>query len=167
MRNVVPIPSLALGACVLVLAAGCGFRGARVTAQWTAAKGPIRLSAPATAGWCAGSKTILLQGVEADRVVGVVWHYDSLAPGSAVLAPPPPAASTAVPASATLRYLGDGMILGYRSVSGKLTVTAVDTARIDVRLEATLQRAGGPDSTRLSATFRRVPLTHDTTLCGR
>ena len=138
-----------------------------MTAQWTAAKGPMRLSAPATAGWCQGSKTILLQGIEADRVVGVVWHYDSLAPGSALLAPPQPAESTAVPASAALRYLGDGLIMGYRSVSGLLTVTAVDTARIDVRLEATLQRAGGPDTTRLSATFRRVPLTRDATLCGR
>lgn len=167
MRNLAPIPSLTLGASLLVLAAGCGLREGRVTAQWTSAKGPVHLSAPATAEWCPGSKTILLQGTEVDRVVGLVWHYDSLAAGSVLLAPPQPPESTAVPASAALRYLGDGLILGYRSVSGLLRVTAVDTARIDARVDATLQRAGGPDTTRLSATFRRVPLMRDTTLCGR
>ena len=167
MRNAAPIPSLALGACLLSLLAGCGLREGRMTAQWAAPKGPLKLSAPATAGWCPESRTILLQGVEADRVVGVVWRYDSLAPASVPLAPPQPADSLKVPASAALRYLGDGMILGYRSVNGLLRVTAVDTARIDVRLEATLQRTGGTDTTRLSATFRRVPLTRDATLCGR
>ena len=138
-----------------------------MTAQWTAPKGSLKLSAPATAGWCPGSRTILLQGVEGDRAVGVVWHYDSLAPASVLLAPPEPADSATVPASAALRYLSDGVIVGYRSVGGSLRVTAVDTAKIDVRLEATLQRTGGPDTTRLSATFRRVPLTRDATLCGR
>ncbi len=167
MRNLAPIPLLALGAFLLSLLAGCGLRGARVTARWTAPKGPLGLSAPATAGWCPESRTILLQGVEADRVVGAVWHYDSLVPGSVLLAPPQPTDSAPVPASAALRYLGDGVILGFRSVSGELRVTAVDTARIDVRLEATLQRTGGPDTTRLSATFHRVPLTRDPTLCHR
>ncbi|HET7040515.1 MAG TPA: hypothetical protein VFI13_00785 [Gemmatimonadales bacterium] len=166
MRNVVPVPSLALGACLLTLVAGCGLRDGRVSARWQTAHGAMTLTAPATGAWCVGSRTILVQAGQAGQVVGFVWRYEALHPDSAVLAPPAAADSTPVRATAALRYMADGQLLGFRSVDGLLRVTAVDTGRITATLEARLYQVGRGDSTTLSATFRRVPLTHDTTLCG-
>ena len=157
MRNVVPI--------LLVVLAGCGLRGGRGTARWNVDGEAGKLSAPATGQWCPSSRTLVVQATDEDRVVGFVWHYDSLRPDSAVIAPPPPVDSPATGASAALRMMKDGELFGFRSVSGILRVTAVDTLQIDARLEAKLQRVGRTDSTGLTAEFRRVALVRDTTLC--
>lgn len=160
MRNLAPI--------LFALVTGCGLRDGRVSARWTTPTGPATLTAPATAAWCAERGTILVQATEGDRVVGFTWHYDSLVPDSVLLTPPMPLDSTpASAASAALRYVGDGEVRGFRSRSGYLDVTAVDTNMIDARVAATLQRTGRTDSASLSATFRRVHLVRDTTLCHR
>ena len=166
MRNLAPVPSLALGASLVALLLGCGLRAGRATAHWTTAHGRADLGAAATAGWCPSSRTILVQATDGDRVVGFTWHYDSLAPDSVLLTPPAPPDSTPLgSASAALRFVADGEVLGYRSASGMLRVTAVDTATIDARLEAHLQRVGRNDTTAFTAAFRRVPLMRDMTLC--
>lgn len=165
MRNVALIPSLALGACLLTLLAGCGLRGGRGSAHWGVDSSAGTLSAPAAGGWCAETRTILVQAAEGDRVVGFVWRYDSLRPDSALLTVPPPADSQVAGSSAALRFMKNGELRGFRSVGGTLNVTKVDATTIDARLEAKLQRVGRTDSTELTADFRRVPLVRDTTLC--
>lgn len=168
MRNLAPVPSLALGVSLVTLLLGCDLRDGRASARWTTPRGASQLAAAATAGWCASSRTILVQATDADRVVGFTWHYDTLRPGSLALTPPTAPDSTPLPsASAALRYLADGEVLGFRSASGTLRVTAVDTSMIDARLESHLQRVGRTDTTAFTATFRRVPLVRDTTLCRR
>lgn len=166
MRNLAPVPSLAPGACLLAMLLGCGLRDGRASAHWTTARGAADLSAAATAGWCASSRTILVQATDADRVVGLTWRYDSLVPGTVPLTPPSSPDSTPLgSASAALRYVADGEVLGFRSASGMLRVNAVDTTMLDARLEAHLQRVGRSDTTLFTAAFRRVPLVRDTTLC--
>ena len=165
MRNVVPVPSLALGACLVTLLSGCAFRGGRVSARWVVDSAPWRFSGPASGAWCGASRTILVQGTDGDRVVGFVWRYDSLRPDSAAIGTPAPADSPAVGSSAALRFMKDGELLGFRSVSGTLRVTAVDTTMIDARLAAKLQRVGRTDSTEMTAEFHRIRLVPDTTLC--
>jgi len=168
MRNLAPVPSLAPGACLLALLVGCGLRDGHASAHWATSHGKVDLAAPASAGWCASSRTILVQSTDGDRVVGFTWHYDSLVPGSVPLNPPVPQDSAPLPsASAALRYVADGEVLGFRSASGMLRVTAVDTATIDARLDARLQRVGRSDTASFTAAFRRVPLVRDTTLCHR
>lgn len=162
MRNVVPAPSLAL----LALLAGCGLRGGRANAHWVVDSVPGKFSGPASGAWCAGGRTVLVQATDGERVVGFVWRYDSLRPDSALIVTPAPADSPAVGSSAALRFLKDGEMYGFRSVSGTLHITAVDPGSIDARLVAKMQRVGRTDSTELTADFRRVPLAHDTTLCS-
>lgn len=160
MRNFAPI--------LFALVSGCGLRDGQVSARWTTPTGAVTLTAPATAAWCAERGTILVQATEGDRVVGFTWHFDSLIPDSVALTPPMPLDSTpATAASAALRYVADGEVRGFRSRSGSLVVTAVDTNLIDARLIATLQRTGRTDSADLTASFRRVRLMRDTTLCHR
>ena len=160
MRNLAPI--------LFALVTGCGLRDGHVSARWTTPTGAVTLTATASAAWCAERGTVLVQATEGDRVVGFTWHFDSLAADSVALTPPTPLDSTpATAASAALRYVADGEVRGFRSRSGSLVVTAVDTIMIDARVAAMLQRTGRTDSAELTATFRRVPLVRDTTLCHR
>jgi hypothetical protein len=158
MRNLAPI--------VLALVTGCGLRNGQVSARWTTPTGAVTMTAPASGAWCAERGTLLVQATEGDRVVGFTWHFDSLASASVPLTPPMPLDSTPVyAASAALRYVADGEVRGFRSRSGSLDITVVDTSMIDARLAAKLQRTGRTDSADLSATFRRIRLVRDTTLC--
>lgn len=151
----------------VAIMAGCTSRGGRAEASWTAPDGPLHLTAAASGAWCPESRTLLVQSTDADRVLGFAWHFDSLRPDSFPLAPPAPIDSPVVSASAGLRYVDQADVMGYRSVSGYLRISRVDTSMITAHLDAMMLRMGRTDSTRLTADFRRVPLVRDTTLCAR
>jgi hypothetical protein len=157
----------AMRAHLLVLGAvtACGLGKGGVDAAWQVAGERHEVTTEGRSGWCPAASMILVEGTEGDRAVGVHWHYDSLVPATWQLEPPTVADSVVTGASAAVRYVHLDEVRGYRSLSGELTVTAIDSSTVSGRVTAVLQRVGEPDSTALTMTFDRVPLVVDSTLC--
>lgn len=175
MRLLFPAPSRApslalgtwLGAWLLVMLMACSGRAGRVEVRWGPADSAQQFRGDASAAWCAERRLVLLQATDADRAVGLTWHFDSLVRDSVAVAAPTADDSLVPYASAALREIRNQEMRGYRSVSGTLWITAIDSTRISARLHAVLQRIGRPDTTTLTADFRAVPMQRDTTLCTR
>lgn len=175
MRLVLPVPSRHpslrpgawLGGCLLAALAACRGGPGRVDAEWGPTDSVPALRGVAEAGWCAERQLVLVQTTDQDRAVGFTWHFDSLRPDSVAVAAPTADDSLVPYASAALREIRNQEVRGYRSVSGTLRITAVDSGRISARLRAVMQRIGRPDTTTLTAEFRAVPMRRDTTLCTR
>ena len=151
---------LVLGA----LAACSGGRGV-VDARWQVTGEELEIDAPGKGGWCPSYSLILIEATDGDRAVGVRWHYDSLAPGAWDLEPPTDLDSVVTGASAAVRYVHLDEVRGYRSLSGRLTVRAVDSSTVSGDVTAVLQRIGDADTATLTMTFDRIPLALDATLC--
>jgi hypothetical protein len=150
---------------VLGALAACGGGRGMVDARWQVGDDDVEVSTEGKGGWCPSTSVILIEGIEGDRAVGVHWHYDSLAPGSFELEPPAGPDSAVTGASVGARYVHLDEVRGFRSLSGRLTVRAIDSSAVSGSLTAMLQRVGETDSTTLTMTFDRVPLVLDATLC--
>ena len=165
MRTLLLLPVLGLAACGST--AGTG------TARWTAAGGDVTVAGKATGGWCPASGVVLLEVSEGDRLAGLSWRADPLVADSAVIELPNVADSVADSAAAVPRAYASvaardvflSEVRGYRGVSGMARVTSADTLAFSATVEARLQRAGEIDTAQFTATFDRVPLTRDLTLC--
>ena len=151
---------------VVAALAACGNGPGTGTAQWTGVGVDETVHGKAQAGWCAESRTVLLEVSAEDRVAGASWRFDSLAPGEFPLAPPVPADSARVAAAAAARYVHLDEVRGYRALTGTLRVTAVDSTEISATVEGLLQRVGEIDTLQFTARFHRVPLSRDETLCA-
>ena len=154
--------------CALAgLLAGCGPYAGNAKAHWTGAAVDVALAAPAEGGWCPNSRTVLVDAIDGDRATGFKWQFDSLRPGTYPVGLPTTSDSLGSGISVAARYIQLDEVRGYRSTNGTMTVTAVDTQTNSAKVPATLQRVGDPDSIHYTATFHRVALQRDTTLCSR
>lgn len=145
--------------------AACGTGRGKVHAEWQVAGEEKEFSTEGEGAWCASSGRAFVAGLEGDRAVGVHWHFDSLVPATFELEPPTSPDSTVTGASAAARYVYLDEVRGYRSLSGQLAVTKIDSATVSGRLNAIMQQLGQPDSMTLTMTFDRIALVADTTLC--
>ncbi|HVX87659.1 MAG TPA: hypothetical protein VG940_01940 [Gemmatimonadales bacterium] len=145
------------------LVAGC--TTGRGTAHWTGPGVDERVSGTAMAGWCPASGTVLLEVSEEDRIAGLSWRGSPLVADSAPLNLPNDADTAGTRASAAARYVYLDEVRGYRSVTGMARVTSADTLAFSATVEGRLQRVGEQDTVHFIATFDRVPLTRDQTLC--
>jgi hypothetical protein len=107
----------------------------------------------------------MVEAAEDDRVVGVVWRYDSLVAGTFPIATPAAPESVSTGAAVAARYVHLDEVRGYRAVSGAWRVTKVDSTTLSGTVDGTLQRVGEADTVHFTASFERVPLTRDTTIC--
>ena len=145
----------------------CGPGTGKGEAHWVGTGVDISFAAPAHGGWCASTRTVLVEAIDRDRATGFSWRYDSLRPGVYPVGLPSTADSTGSGAAIAARYLQLDEIRGYRSIAGTVTVTEVDTTTISAKVAATLQRVGEQDSVHFTATFHAVELRRDSTLCSR
>ncbi|HWA40605.1 MAG TPA: hypothetical protein VG712_03280 [Gemmatimonadales bacterium] len=146
-----------------LLAVGCA-RG-QGTAHWTGPGVDERVAGAATGGWCPASGEVLLEVSEEDRIAGLSWRGSPLVADSAPLNLPNDADSVGTRASAAARYVYLDEVRGYRSVTGVARITSADTLAFSATVEGRLQRVGEQDTVHFIATFDRVPLTRDETLC--
>jgi hypothetical protein len=108
---------------------------------------------------------VLLEVSEEDRIAGLRWRGSPLVADSAPLNLPNDADSAGTRASAAARYSYLDEVRGYRSVTGTARVTSADTLAFSATVEGRLQRVGEDDTVHFIATFERVPLSRDQTLC--
>lgn len=149
---------------VLGLAA-CGSMAGTGDARWTGEGVDVAVAGKALGGWCPTSGVVLLEVSDGDRIAGLSWRADPLVTDSAVLNLPNDADTLVTHASAAARYLQLDEIRGYRSVTGMARVTSADTLAFSATVDGRLQRVGETDTVHFIATFDRVPLTRDLTLC--
>ena len=146
-----------------LLASGCGT--AQGTARWTGPGVDERVAGKAVGGWCPASGEVLLEVSEEDRIAGLSWRGSPLVADSAPLNVPNDADTIGTRASAAARYVYLDEVRGYRSVTGVARVTSADTLAFSATVEGRLQRVGEQDTVHFIATFDRVPLVRDETLC--
>lgn len=149
----------------VLVAAACGPPPGTATARWVGPGVDQEVTGKALGGWCPPSGTVLLEVQDGDRIAGLSWRAESLVVDSSVINLPSPADSTGTYASVAARYVYLDEVRGYRGVTGTARVTSADTLAFSATVDARLQRVGEADTVHFIATFDRVPLTRDVTLC--
>jgi hypothetical protein len=148
----------------------CGPRAGEGTGIWSTPGGEREVAGPAVASWCAERGRILLELSHEQGSIGVLWRYTALAPDSlrVALASREDTGAAAPPsASAALRYVDAADVRGYAAISGGVRITAVDSSSISATAQVRMAQVEGTDTTELTASFHRVPLTVDQTVCDR
>jgi len=157
MRTLFLLPVLAL--------AGCGSKAGTGHARWTGLGVDVEVAGKALGGWCAESGMVLLEVSQGDRIAGLSWRADTLVADSAALNLPNDADTVGTHAAAAARYIYLDEVRGYRGITGVARITSADTLAFSASVDGRLQRLGEEDTVHFTATFDRVPLTRDLTLC--
>ena len=108
---------------------------------------------------------MLLEVSDGDRIAGLRWRADSLVADSAVINLPGSADTIGTFTAVAARYIYLAEVRGYRGVTGMVQVTSADTQAFSATVDGRLQRVGEQDTVHFTATFDRVPLRRDQTLC--
>jgi hypothetical protein len=153
----------------MVLAVGCkkvstGLSAGRMHAQW-AGSDSGKLDTKARATWCPPGRLLEVIGVDSDAGLGLaVYPPDTLSDGDYPVADPR-LDSVKRPRSAVgIRWFTETQIKGYQGDSGGVFLTRGGHT-LDGLLEAKLHAAGTPETIRITASFRGVPLAIDSTRC--
>lgn len=157
MRTLLLLPVLGLAAC--------GATPGAATARWTGMGVDVAVDGAAQGGWCPASGVVLLEVREGDKIAGLRWRADSLVADSSVINLPSIADTAGTYASVAARYNYLDEVRGYRGVTGLVRVTSADTLAFSATVDGRLQRVGEQDTVHFTATFDRIPLTRDETLC--
>lgn len=165
MRKLPLVPALLASLALSAGIAACGAKAGTATARWTGGGVDEEVSGVAVGGWCPSDGTVLLEVQEEDRIAGLSWRADTLRPDSAVINLPSDSLIPGNYASTAARYVHLDEVRGYRGVTGMARVTSADTLAFSATVDARLQRVGEQDTVHFIATFDRVPLLRDVTLC--
>ena len=149
----------------LLLASACGPEAGTASARWTAPGSEVEIEGEAHGSWCPESGVVLLEVSEGDRIVGLRWRSDSLTTGEAPIDLPNEADTIGTKAAVAARYVQLDEVRGFRGVQGTARITSADTLGVSATVEARLDRLHDVDTLHLTATFSRVPLVRDPTLC--
>lgn len=143
----------------------CGSKAGSGHARWTGPNVDITVEGKALGGWCAESGMVLVEVSEGDRIAGLAWRADPLVADSAPLNLPNDADTVGTHASTAARYIYLDEVRGYRGITGVARITSADTLAFSATVDGRMQRLGEEDTVHFTATFDRVPLTRDLTLC--
>jgi hypothetical protein len=165
MRTLLFLPALLASLSLSAGLAACGSKAGTGTARWEGPGVEVAVEGKALGGWCPASGAVLLEVSDGDRVAGLSWRADTLVADSSVINLPNDADTAGTYASAAARYVYLDEVRGYRGVTGMARVTSADTLAFSATVEARLQRVGEQDTVHFIATFDRVPLSRDETLC--
>jgi len=163
-----------LNLALLGAAAACG-RGeedgraglGQIAVQWTGTDSG-RMTASATARWCAMDTLLEVVAVQGDSAFGLVLiALDSVRAAeypvkdSRAFIPNRPQARVA------LRLLKQYELEGYDALGGQVTVTQGGSREVSGRLDVRLLPIVGADTLRLVGTFDRIPVAPAVGVCGR
>lgn len=165
MRTLPFPPALSAVLALTAGIGGCAPRTGTGTARWVGPGVEEEVSGPASGGWCPASGMVLLEVQQDHRIAGLSWQATPLVPDSAVIDLPSTEDLPGTHAAAAARYVYLDEVRGYRGVAGTARVTSADTLAFSATVEGRLQRVGEMDTVHFIATFDRVPLTRDVTLC--
>ncbi|HSR90191.1 MAG TPA: hypothetical protein VLK88_02715 [Gemmatimonadales bacterium] len=156
-----------LGAVILL--AGChgsaaGPSAGQLQAKW-AGSDSGKLIAKARATWCAPGRLLEVIGVDSDAGLGLaIYPSDSVSDGDFPVMDPRQDSLQRPRTAVGMRWFTETQIKGYQGDSGGLKLTRRQRL-LDGALEAKLHAAGTPETIRVSASFRGVPLVTDSARC--
>lgn len=159
--------AIVLGA--VVLASGCkgvsaGLSSSRLHAKWAGADSG-KLIAKARATWCPPDRLLEIIAVDSDAGLGIaVYPSDSLSDGDYRVADPRVDSLKRPRSAVGIRWFTETQIKGYQGDSGGVYLNR-NRGKLDGMLEAKLHGAGTPETIRVTASFRGVPLVLDSTRC--
>ena len=158
---------ITLGSVSLLIAchgSAAGPSAGRLQAKW-AGSDSGKLNAKAHATWCAPDRLLEIIGVDSDAGMGLaIYPSDSLAEGDFPVADPRLDSLKRPRTTVGIRWFTETQIKGYQGDSGGLKLTRRERV-LDGALEAKLHAAGTPETIRVSASFRGVPLVSDSSRC--
>jgi hypothetical protein len=155
--------------CAVMLLAGChgsaaGPSAGQLQAKW-AGSDSGKLIAKARATWCAPSRLLEVIGVDSDAGLGLaIYPSDSVSDGEFPVMDPRRDSLQRPRTAVGIRWFTETQIKGYQGDSGGLKLTRRERL-LDGALEAKLHAAGTPETIRVSASFRGVPLVADSARC--
>jgi hypothetical protein len=151
-------------AFLLLLTAACDqqeslpSQAGRLEVQWTGAD-TGRISANASAEWCADRRWLEIRAVQGDTGVAMaLYPVDSVVPDSYPVVEPTRADSARPTASLGLRLFSQTAVKGYRGDSGAVLLERSGSRHLSGRLTARARGVPNGEQIRLSGKFERVAL---------
>jgi hypothetical protein len=136
----------------------------RLQAKW-AGSDSGKLNAKARATWCPPGRLLEVIGVDSDAGMGLaIYPSDSVSDGEFPVTDPRRDSLSRPRTAVGIRWFTETQIKGYQGDSGGLKLTRRERV-LDGALEAKLHAAGTPETIRVSASFRGVPLVSDSSRC--
>jgi hypothetical protein len=152
-----------LGAVILLAAchgSASGPSAGHLQAKW-AGSDSGKLTAKARAVWCAPGRLLEVIGVDSDAGLGLaIYPSDSVMEGEFPVMDPRQDSLQRPRTAVGIRWFTETQIKGYQGDSGGLKLTRRERV-LDGALEAKLHAAGTPETIRVNASFRGVPLVTD------
>jgi hypothetical protein len=159
--------SIMFGAAIIASAcqgSSAGPSAGRLQARW-AGSDSGKLNAKARATWCVPGRLLEVMGVDSDAGLGLaIYPSDSLTDGEYPVTVPGVDSTKRPRAAVGIRWFTETQIKGYQGDSGGIKLTR-SAKRLDGTLEAKLHAASTPETIRVTASFRGVPLVIDSTGC--
>lgn len=126
-----------------------------------------RVQLPAQLSWCPVTRVATLEAVRNDTgMLMTLLEVDSLTSGPRhVVSPQIRDASPRPSALASMRWVGDSGLIGFRSVSGVVDLLG-DSRRVSGSFELQMQAPGSRDTLVLRGDFRDVPVEITAVECG-
>jgi hypothetical protein len=161
-------PALAL---TLGLGAACGGSGdqrqaGRLEARWTGGDSG-RVSAPATAEWCANRRLLEVRAVQGDTGFALVLYpLDTIEPDTYRVVQPEGADSLAPSAAVALRLFSPGAIKGFQGDSGNVVLEHSGSARLSGSVQARVRSVTNAERLLISGRFRDLSVVPQPRGCG-
>lgn len=151
-------------ACVLSVTAACDKReiqqsqAGRLEAQWSGADSG-RISAHATAEWCADRLWLEIRAIQGDTGLAVaLYPVDSVVPDSYPVADPTRPDSARPSAGVGLRLFSQTAVKGYRGDSGTVLLERSGSGQLSGSLSARARGVPNGEQIRLRGKFERVAI---------
>ena len=161
--------ALALG---LTLLTACDVRGTqqvragRLAAQWAGADSG-KISASATAEWCAERLWLEVRAIQGDTGLAMVLYpVDSIESDSYPVLDPTRADSVRPSASLGLRLFSQTAVKGYRGDSGAVLLVRLSSGQLSGKVTARVRGVPNGEQVRLSGKFDRVAVLPQERGCG-
>ncbi|HEY8196730.1 MAG TPA: hypothetical protein VIG04_07115 [Gemmatimonadales bacterium] len=131
-------------------------RAGRLAAQWAGADSG-KISAPATAEWCAARLRLEVRAIQGDTGLAVaLYPVDSIESDSYPVLDPTRADSVRPSASVGLRLFSQTAVKGYRGDSGAVLLVRLSSGRLSGKVTAWVRGVPNREQVTLSGKFDRV-----------
>jgi hypothetical protein len=127
-----------------------------------------KLSASATAGWCASRHMLEIRAIRGDTGVALaVYARETLAVGIYPVKPPARAESIPPAAGLALRWLGPKLVQGFQGDSGSVRLERSGTGQISGTLIARARSVVDTHRVQLRGNFQDLTVRSEPPDCGR
>ncbi len=137
----------------------------RLDARWTGADSG-KISAPASAEWCADRRLLEIRAIQGDTGLGLaLYALDSIAPDSYRVVDPSRADSSPPSARVALRVFSQTTVKGFQADSGTVTLQRSGSGPLSGNVSARARSVLNGEQIRLSGRFERVGVMPQTRGC--